>query len=83
MPMTPADIDALLLVRSEHEHLEFKAARESFGNDDLVDYCVAFANEGVVASSSASATRSPGRSSARRRSLLRKRPSRSFTSGCA
>ena len=46
MPMTPADIDALLLVRSEHEHLEFKAARESFGNDDLVDYCVAFANEG-------------------------------------
>lgn len=46
MPTTVADIDALLLIRSEGEHLEFKEAKNSFEFEDLVDYCVALANEG-------------------------------------
>ncbi len=46
MPTTSADIDALLLVRSEGEHLEFKEARNNFEFEDLVEYCVALANEG-------------------------------------
>jgi len=46
MPMTPADIDALLVLRSENEHLEFKAASRDYSFDTLVDYCVALANEG-------------------------------------
>ncbi len=45
MAMTPSDIDALLTVRSESEHLEFKAAENNFHFEELVDYCVALANE--------------------------------------
>jgi ATP-dependent DNA helicase RecG len=39
-------IDALLTVRSEDEHLEFKEATNNFHFEELVDYCVALANEG-------------------------------------
>jgi len=45
MTTTPAQIDELLLVRSEHEHLEFKEAKNSYEFEELVDYCVALANE--------------------------------------
>ncbi len=34
------------LSRSEDEHVEFKAARNSFDDDGLVEYCAALANEG-------------------------------------
>ena len=44
--MTAAEVDALLLIRSENEHLEFKAAQNRFDFEELVDYCVALANEG-------------------------------------
>jgi ATP-dependent DNA helicase RecG len=43
---TAADIDALLDVRSENEHLEFKEAANNFHFEKLVEYCVAIANEG-------------------------------------
>ena len=46
MPTTAVEIDALLLIRSEGEHLEFKEAKNSFEFEDLVEYCVALANEG-------------------------------------
>src|SRR5205809_917029 len=39
-------IEALRLVRSEDEHLEFKAAENRYDFEELVDYCVALANEG-------------------------------------
>lgn len=44
--MTEAELNALLLVRSENEHIEFKEAKSNFHFDKLVDYCVALANEG-------------------------------------
>ena len=46
MPTTIPQIDALLAVRSEDEHLEFKEAANNFHFEELVDYCVALANEG-------------------------------------
>ena len=46
MATTIPQIDALLTVRSEDEHLEFKEAANSFHFEELVDYCVALANEG-------------------------------------
>ncbi|MDA1018049.1 MAG: putative DNA binding domain-containing protein [Planctomycetota bacterium] len=46
MTTTPQQIDALLTVRSETERLEFKAAENNFHFEELVDYCVALANEG-------------------------------------
>lgn len=46
MAMTGQDIDGLLAVRSESEHLEFKEAANNFHFEELVDYCVALANEG-------------------------------------
>jgi len=46
MATTIPQIDALLTVRSEDEHLEFKEASNNFHFEDLVDYCVALANEG-------------------------------------
>lgn len=46
MSMTAADVNALLALRSENEHLEFKAATQDYSFDVLVDYCVALANEG-------------------------------------
>ncbi len=39
-------IGSLLTVRSEDEHLEFKAAQNHYDFEELVDYCVALANEG-------------------------------------
>jgi ATP-dependent DNA helicase RecG len=44
--MTVQQIDALLKVRSEDEHLEFKAAQNRYDFEELLDYCVALANEG-------------------------------------
>ncbi len=44
--MTDAELNALLDVRSENEHIEFKEAKNSFHFEKLVDYCVALANEG-------------------------------------
>lgn len=46
MTTSPQQIDALLLVRAENEHLEFKAATNHYDFEELVDYCVALANEG-------------------------------------
>lgn len=46
MATTIPQIDALLTVRSEDEHLEFKEATNNFHFEELVDYCVALANEG-------------------------------------
>lgn len=46
MTTTIEQLDALLLVRSENEILEFKAAENRFDFEKLVDYCVALANEG-------------------------------------
>ncbi len=46
MATTPEQIDELLAVRSECEHLEFKAAANRFDFEELVVYCVAMANEG-------------------------------------
>lgn len=46
MATTIPEIDALLTVRSEDEHLEFKAATKNFNFEELVDYCAALANEG-------------------------------------
>ncbi len=46
MATTAQQIDALLSVRSEDEHLEFKAAENRYDFEELVDYCVALANEG-------------------------------------
>lgn len=46
MPTTASQIDALLAVRSEDEHLEFKEAKNNFHFEVLVDYCVALSNEG-------------------------------------
>lgn len=44
--MTLDDLQRLLLLRSESEHVEFKEAKASFQFEKLVDYCVALANEG-------------------------------------
>jgi ATP-dependent DNA helicase RecG len=46
MATTIPQIDSLLTVRSENEHLEFKEAANTFHFEELVDYCVALANEG-------------------------------------
>ncbi|MCW5574786.1 MAG: putative DNA binding domain-containing protein [Burkholderiales bacterium] len=39
-------IEALLIVRSEDEHLEFKVAQSRYDFEELLHYCVALANEG-------------------------------------
>ena len=44
--MTEADLNVLLDLRSENEHVEFKEAKNNFHFEKLVDYCVALANEG-------------------------------------
>lgn len=44
--MNEAELKALLDVRSESEHVEFKEAKNNFHFEKLVDYCVALANEG-------------------------------------
>ena len=44
--MTEAELNSLLDVRSENEHVEFKEAKNNFHFEKLVHYCVALANEG-------------------------------------
>ncbi len=44
--MTPQELDALLALPEENEHIEFKEAKRNFHFDKLVEYCVALANEG-------------------------------------
>ena len=44
--MTPQDVEALLALPEETEHVEFKEAKNNFHFDKLVSYCVALANEG-------------------------------------
>jgi ATP-dependent DNA helicase RecG len=46
MSLTSKDIDALLGLPSETEHLEFKEAKKNFHFEELVEYCCALANEG-------------------------------------
>ncbi|MBA3727324.1 MAG: putative DNA binding domain-containing protein [Armatimonadetes bacterium] len=46
MTTTVQQIDALLSIRSENEHLEFKEANNRFDFEELVDYCAALANDG-------------------------------------
>jgi ATP-dependent DNA helicase RecG len=46
MATTAQQINALLAVRSEDEHMEFKAAENRYDFEELVDYCTALANEG-------------------------------------
>lgn len=44
--MNASDVDELLTLRSETEHLEFKTAQNRYDFEELVGYCVALANEG-------------------------------------
>lgn len=44
--MTIEELKKLLEARSEGEHLEFKEAKGNYEFENLVDYCVALANEG-------------------------------------
>ena len=44
--MTLEELQQLLDARSEDEHLEFKEAKNRFDFEELVNYCVALANEG-------------------------------------
>lgn len=44
--MTPQDLDALIALPEENEHVEFKEAKNNFHFEKLVEYCVALANEG-------------------------------------
>jgi predicted HTH transcriptional regulator len=46
MATTPEQIDVWRKSRSEHQCLEFKAAKVQFDYDKLCEYCVALANEG-------------------------------------
>ena len=46
MTTTIPDLDRLLRLPSEDEHLEFKLATTRFDLDELFRYCVAIANEG-------------------------------------
>lgn len=46
MQLSREDLDGLLSVRSENEHLEFKEAKQRFDFEEMVKYCVALANEG-------------------------------------
>ena len=44
--MSPQDIDLVLPLQKESEHLEFKEAKTQFDTSNLCKYCVALANEG-------------------------------------
>jgi hypothetical protein len=44
--MTPENVDVLLAVLEENEHVEFKEAKGNSQFDKLVEYCVAMVNEG-------------------------------------
>lgn len=46
MAVTVEQVDVWRRARSEHEQLEFKEAKQHFGDDRLFQYCVAIANEG-------------------------------------
>jgi len=43
--MNLQDLEKLLNARSENEHLEFKEAKNRYDFEELLDYCVALANE--------------------------------------
>lgn len=45
MATLPQYIDSLLTIRSENEHVEFKEATNRYDFEELVEYCVALANE--------------------------------------
>ena len=45
MPISHAELLALM-TSAEDEHLEFKEAKASFGQDKAIKYCCALANEG-------------------------------------
>lgn len=44
--MTPEELERLLSVHSENEHLEFKEAKQQLDSTKLFQYCIALANEG-------------------------------------
>jgi ATP-dependent DNA helicase RecG len=44
--MMREDLEALLALSEETEHVEFKEAKNNFHFEKLVSYCVALANEG-------------------------------------
>ena len=44
--MTLKELEALMQLSSENEHVEFKRAANHYEFENLVDYCVALANEG-------------------------------------
>ncbi|MCA3240367.1 MAG: ATP-binding protein [Rubrivivax sp.] len=44
--MTPTELDALLALPEENEHVEFKEAKANFRFEKLVEYAVALASEG-------------------------------------
>jgi ATP-dependent DNA helicase RecG len=46
MPTTPQQIDVWRAAPSEHQHLEFKEAKNQFDHRRLNEYCIALANEG-------------------------------------
>ena len=46
MTISPEQLDSLLTVRSEGERLEFKEVKNHADFEELVNYCVAIANEG-------------------------------------
>jgi tetratricopeptide (TPR) repeat protein len=46
MKTTPGQIDAWIQKPSEDEHLEFKQAKNQYDERQLLEYCVAIANEG-------------------------------------
>ena len=46
MSITPEQVDLWRAERSEHQRLEFKAAKNHFDTEKLYEYCVAIANEG-------------------------------------
>ena len=44
--ISPETLEHWLTVQAENEHLEFKEAREKYNDEEVLKYCVAFANEG-------------------------------------
>ncbi len=44
--MTLDDLQVLLDAHAESEHMEFKGAKNKYNFEELVQYCVALANEG-------------------------------------
>src|SRR4051812_45785009 len=46
MSLSIADLEALMQLAKEHEHVEFKEAKQSYDTTKLMRYCVGIANEG-------------------------------------